>query len=61
MTWTSKYQYHISLLHSEDELVKFMVEFSLTKPEKPIPIATVRVYFTCKDEGYGKITVTFRF
>lgn len=37
-----------------------MVEFSLTKPEKPIPIGTVRVYFTCQCEE-NKLDITFRF
>lgn len=36
-----------------------MVEFSLTKPEKPIPIGTVRVYFTCKCAE--NMDITFRF
>ena len=36
-----------------------MVEFSLTKPEKPIPVGTVRVYFTCKCED--QLIITFRF
>jgi hypothetical protein len=36
-----------------------MVEFSLAKPEKPVPIGTVRVYFTCKDDQGLK--TTFRF
>lgn len=30
-------------------MIRFMVEFSLTTPQKPIPIGTVRVYFTCKN------------
>jgi hypothetical protein len=36
-----------------------MVEFSLPKPEKPIPVGTVRVYFTCTCED--QVNVTFRF
>lgn len=36
-----------------------MVEFSLTKPEKPIPVGTVRVYFTCKYDD--QLDITFRF
>lgn len=38
---------------------RFMVEFSLTKPEKPIPVGTVRVYFTCKSDD--QLSITFRF
>lgn len=36
-----------------------MVEFSLVKPEKPIPVGTVRVYFYCKESD--GISITFRF
>lgn len=36
-----------------------MVEFSLTKPEKPIPVGTVRVYFTCLCDE--QMDITFRF
>lgn len=39
--------------------LRFMVEFSLTKPEKPIPVGTVRVYFTC--ELQDQMSITFRF
>ncbi len=38
-----------------------MVEFSQPKPAKPIPIATVRVYFTVKVDQDENRNITFRF
>lgn len=35
------------------------MEFSLTKPEKPIPGGTVKVYFTCRCAD--DIEISFRF
>lgn len=36
-----------------------MVEFSLPQPQKPVPPATIRVYFTCNN--HEQLKVTFRF
>ena len=36
-----------------------MVEFSLPQPQKPVPVATIRVYFTCTN--YDTLKITFRF
>ena len=36
-----------------------MVEFSLPQPQKPVPVATIRVYFTCSN--YDTLKITFRF
>lgn len=37
-----------------------MVEFSLPQAQQPIPVATVRVYFTCSSHD-GPLHITFRF
>lgn len=65
-TWTKKYQYHISLIETKPNEVKylyfyarFMVEFSLPQPQKPVPVATIRVYFTCTN--HDTLRITFRF
>lgn len=39
--------------------VKFMVEFSLPQPQRPVPVATIRVYFTCTNQDQLKITFRF--
>lgn len=36
-----------------------MVEFSLPQPQKPVPVATIRVYFTC--DNHDHLRITFRF
>jgi hypothetical protein len=36
-----------------------MVEFSLPQPQKPVPVATIRVYFTCAN--HDQLRITFRF
>lgn len=36
-----------------------MVEFSLPQPQRPVPIATIRVYFTCTNQDQLKITFRF--
>lgn len=41
-------------------IIRFMVEFSLATPLKPIPIGTVRVYFTCRNIS-DELDISFRF
>jgi hypothetical protein len=36
-----------------------MVEFSLPQPQRPVPVATIRVYFTCTNQDQLKITFRF--
>ena len=36
-----------------------MVEFSLPQPQQPVPVATIRVYFTC-NQG-DPLDISFRF
>jgi hypothetical protein len=36
-----------------------MVEFSLPQAQQPVPVATIRVYFTCVHNEV--LTITFRF
>lgn len=43
--WTSKYLSNITLVDSTTPEQIYMVEFSLPTSDKPIPIATVQVYF----------------
>ena len=38
---------------------RFMVEFSLPQPQRPVPVATIRVYFTCLNQEHLKITFRF--
>jgi len=36
-----------------------MVEFSLPQAQQPVPVATIRVYFTCTSQD--ELNITFRF
>lgn len=36
-----------------------MVEFSLPQPVKPVPVTTIRVYFSC--HNHDQLKITFRF
>lgn len=36
-----------------------MVEFSLPQAQQPVPVATIRVYFTCAQAD--PLSITFRF
>lgn len=47
-TWTKKYQFQTKYLETNFKGDVFVTEFSLPIKQKPIPAATVKVYFYLK-------------
>ncbi|KAL4491859.1 hypothetical protein ABPG72_006114 [Tetrahymena utriculariae] len=62
-TWTQKYLFQTTYQEHNKHGYVFMTEFSLPQINKPIPTATVKVYFYLnEDESSPKgIKITFRF